>query len=69
MARYFDVHPQNPQPRAIAQVAAMLREGGLVAYPTDSCYALGWSLDNPDGADRLRRIRSLDARHHFTLVC
>ena len=69
MARYFDVHPQNPQPRAIAQVAAMLREGGLIAYPTDSCYALGWSLDNPDGADRLRRIRSLDARHHFTLVC
>ena len=69
MARYFDVHPQDPQPRAIAQVAAMLRDGALVAYPTDSCYALGWRLDNPDGAERLRRIRSLDSRHHFTLVC
>jgi tRNA threonylcarbamoyl adenosine modification protein (Sua5/YciO/YrdC/YwlC family) len=69
MARYFDVHPDNPQPRSIAQAVALLREGGLVAYPTDSCYALGSQLDNLEGAERIRRIRRLDDRHHFTLVC
>lgn len=69
MARYFDVHPRNPQPRTIAQLVAMLRDDGLVAYPTDSCYALGFSLDNRTGAERVRRIRHLDDRHHFTLVC
>jgi tRNA threonylcarbamoyl adenosine modification protein (Sua5/YciO/YrdC/YwlC family) len=69
MARYFDVHPHDPQPRSIAQVVAMLREDALVAYPTDSCYALGSRLDNPDGVERIRRIRRLDDKHHFTLVC
>jgi len=69
MARYFDVHPRDPQPRSIAQVAAMLRDDALIAYPTDSCYALGCRLDNPTGADRIRWLRSLDDRHHFTLVC
>ncbi len=69
MARYVDVHPSDPQPRRIAQVVAMLREGGLVAYPTDSCYALGFALDNHTGAERVRRLRQLDDRHHFTLVC
>jgi tRNA threonylcarbamoyl adenosine modification protein (Sua5/YciO/YrdC/YwlC family) len=69
MARYFDVHPLDPQPRSIAQVADLLRNDALVAYPTDSCYALGCSLDNPAGGERIRRIRSLDDRHHFTLVC
>ena len=69
MARYFDVHPQNPQPRAIGQVAALLREDALIAYPTDSCYALGFRLDSTTGADRIRRIRGLDERHHFTLIC
>jgi tRNA threonylcarbamoyl adenosine modification protein (Sua5/YciO/YrdC/YwlC family) len=69
MARYFDVHPRNPQPRIIAQVTAMLRDDALIAYPTDSCYALGFPLDSPTGADRIRRIRSLDDKHHFTLVC
>lgn len=69
MARYLDVHPQDPQPRLIAQAVALLREGGLIAYPTDSCYALGFALDSPDGGERLRRIRSLDETHHFTLVC
>ena len=69
MARYFDVHPRDPQPRSIAQVAAMLRDDALIAYPTDSCYALGCRLDNPIGADRIRWLRSLDDRHHFTLVC
>lgn len=69
MARFIEVHPQDPQPRAIAQVVAMLRDDGLVAYPTDSCYALGCRLDSHTGADRIRRIRGLDDRHHFTLVC
>ncbi|MFC8921890.1 L-threonylcarbamoyladenylate synthase [Cellulosimicrobium sp. NPDC057127] len=69
MARYLDVHPDNPQPRAISQVVAMLGDGALVAYPTDSGYALGCRMDDRDGADRIRRIRHLDDRHHFTLVC
>lgn len=69
MARYFDVHPANPQPRAIAQVAQIVRDGGLVAYPTDSGYALGCSMGNRDGLERIRRIRDLDAKHNFTLVC
>jgi tRNA threonylcarbamoyl adenosine modification protein (Sua5/YciO/YrdC/YwlC family) len=69
MARYFDVHPVDPQPRAIGQVADILRDGGLIAYPTDSCFALGCSLDNADGKERITRIRHLDEKHHFTLVC
>jgi tRNA threonylcarbamoyl adenosine modification protein (Sua5/YciO/YrdC/YwlC family) len=69
MARYFDVHPENPQPRSIAQVVAMLRDDALIAYPTDSCYALGSRIDNPHGNERIRRIRHLDDKHHFTLVC
>jgi tRNA threonylcarbamoyl adenosine modification protein (Sua5/YciO/YrdC/YwlC family) len=69
MARYFDVHPQNPQPRSITQVVAMLRDGAVIAYPTDSSYALGCRLDNPHGTERIRTIRGLDDRHHFTLVC
>jgi tRNA threonylcarbamoyl adenosine modification protein (Sua5/YciO/YrdC/YwlC family) len=69
MARYFDVHPRDPQPRSISQVAAMVRDDALIAYPTDSCYALGFRLDNPTGAGRVRRLRQLDDRHHFTLVC
>ncbi|NUU17212.1 threonylcarbamoyl-AMP synthase [Cellulomonas humilata] len=69
MARYFDVHPENPQPRSIAQVVDLLRNDAVIAYPTDSCYALGSRIDNHDGADRIRKIRHLDDRHHFTLVC
>ncbi len=69
MARYFDVHPDNPQPRAIAQVAEIVRGGGLVAYPTDSGYALGCRLGNRDGLERIRALRGLTDRHHFTLVC
>lgn len=69
MAKYFDVHPENPQPRAISGIADGIRAGGLVAYPTDSCYALGAQLGNRDGVDRIRSIRQLDDRHHFTLVC
>ena len=69
MARYFDVHPVDPQPRAIAQVVSMLQADGLIAYPTDSGYALGIRLGNRDGLDRIREIRQLDDKHHFTLVC
>src|SRR5665811_1162034 len=69
MARYFDVHPANPQPRSLAQVAAILEDGGLVAYPTDSGFALGCRLGTRDALDRIRTIRGLNDRHHFTLVC
>jgi len=69
MARYVDLHPQDPQPRAIRQAVALLQDGGLIAYPTDSLYALGFQLGNAAGADRIRQIRDLDERHHFTLVC
>ena len=69
MAKYFDVHPVDPQPRAIRQAVQVLRDGGLVAYPTDSCFALGCTLDNPEGKERILRIRNLDDKHHFTLVC
>jgi tRNA threonylcarbamoyl adenosine modification protein (Sua5/YciO/YrdC/YwlC family) len=69
MARYLDVHPVDPQPRAISQAVQVVRDGGLLAYPTDSGYALGCSLGNQEGKDRIVRIRHLDDRHHFTLVC
>ena len=69
MARYFDVHPVDPQPRLVAQVVALLRDDALIAYPTDSCYALGCRLDSPTGPERIRRLRGLDDRHDFTLVC
>jgi tRNA threonylcarbamoyl adenosine modification protein (Sua5/YciO/YrdC/YwlC family) len=69
MARYLDVHPADPQPRLIAQVADIVRAGGVIAYPTDSCYALGCQLGNVDGISRIRSIRQLDDRHHLTLVC
>jgi tRNA threonylcarbamoyl adenosine modification protein (Sua5/YciO/YrdC/YwlC family) len=69
MARYFDIHPANPQRRMIAQVADIVRDGGVIAYPTDSCYALGCQFGNKDGISRIRSIRGLDERHHLTLVC
>ncbi len=69
MARYVDVHPVDPQPRVVAQTVALLRDDALIAYPTDSCYALGCRLDSPTGPERIRRIRALDDRHDFTLVC
>ncbi|MFE0351372.1 L-threonylcarbamoyladenylate synthase [Streptomyces griseoluteus] len=69
MAKYFDVHPDNPQPRAVAQIADAVRSGSLIAYPTDSCYALGCKLGSKDGMERIRSIRKLDDRHHFTLMC
>jgi tRNA threonylcarbamoyl adenosine modification protein (Sua5/YciO/YrdC/YwlC family) len=69
MARYFDIHPASPQQRLIGQVADVVRGGGVIAYPTDSCYALGCQLGNVDGVARMRAIRQLDDRHHLTLVC
>jgi tRNA threonylcarbamoyl adenosine modification protein (Sua5/YciO/YrdC/YwlC family) len=69
MARYFNIHPASPQHRTIAQIADIIRAGGVIAYPTDSCYALGCQLGNRDGITRIRSIRHLDDRHHLTLVC
>jgi tRNA threonylcarbamoyl adenosine modification protein (Sua5/YciO/YrdC/YwlC family) len=69
MARYLDVHPENPQPRAIRQTVDLLTSGGLIVYPTDSCFALGCRMGNREALDRIRDIRKLDQRHHFTLVC
>ena len=69
MARFVDLHPDNPQPRLIAQVVEAMREGALIAYPTDSGYALGCMLGNRDGRDRILKIRGLDDKHHFTLMC
>lgn len=69
MARFVDVHPDNPQPRLVKQVADALRNDQLIAYPTDSGYALGSRLGNREGRDRILRIRGLDDKHHFTLMC
>ncbi|MGH3347806.1 MAG: L-threonylcarbamoyladenylate synthase [Nocardioides sp.] len=69
MARFVDLHPVNPQPRLVSQVVGALRDDALIAYPTDSGYALGCQLGNRDGRDRILRIRQLDDRHHFTLMC
>ena len=68
MARYFDVHPENPQARALDQTVAILRDGGVIAYATDSGFALGALLGNHSAADRIRAIRELDQRHHLTVV-
>ena len=68
-AKYLDIHPEDPQPRLIEQAVAALEEGGLIAYPTDSCYALGCRLGDADGLERIRRIRQVGKDHHFTLVC
>ena len=69
MAQYFSVHPENPQPRLIRAAVEIIREGGVVAYPTDSCYALGCHIGDKAAMERIRRIRDVDERHHFTLVC
>jgi tRNA threonylcarbamoyl adenosine modification protein (Sua5/YciO/YrdC/YwlC family) len=69
MARFVDIHPDNPQTRLLEQVADALRDDALIAYPTDSGYALGSRIGNRDGRERILRIRGLDDRHHFTLVC
>ena len=69
MARFLDIHPHDPQPRLVEQVAQTLREGGLAAFPTDACYTLGARLGDPDAKQRIVDVRHLDDRHHFTLMC
>jgi tRNA threonylcarbamoyl adenosine modification protein (Sua5/YciO/YrdC/YwlC family) len=69
VARFLDVHPKDPQPRAIAQLAAMLRDDAVIAYPTDSCYALGCALGSRTGVQRIRRIRNLPDTQPLTVVC
>jgi tRNA threonylcarbamoyl adenosine modification protein (Sua5/YciO/YrdC/YwlC family) len=69
MAQHFEVHPDNPQPRLLKQAVAVLEKGGILAVPTDSSYALVCHLDDKTAADRLRRIRGVDDKHHLTLLC
>ncbi|OGT95519.1 MAG: threonylcarbamoyl-AMP synthase [Gammaproteobacteria bacterium RIFOXYB2_FULL_38_6] len=69
MLKYLNIHPENPQVRFIQQSVQVLREGGVILYPTDSGYALGCHLDDKEAVDRIRRIRQLDKHHHFTLMC
>jgi tRNA threonylcarbamoyl adenosine modification protein (Sua5/YciO/YrdC/YwlC family) len=69
MAERIEIHPKNPQPRLITRAAGLLREGGVVVYPTDSCYALGCRLGEKAALDRIRMIRRVDDKHNFTLVC
>lgn len=69
MTHFFTIHPANPQPRLIKQAAAMVRDGAVIAYPTDSCYALGCQLGNKDAVARIRQIRGVDENHYMTLMC
>ena len=69
MSQYLELHPVTPQARLIRIAAEIVREGGIIAYPTDSCYALGWHLGDVRALERVRRIRRADRHHHFTLVC
>lgn len=69
MAQYFEVHPENPQPRLLKQAAQILQAGGIAAIPTDSSYALVCRLDDKNAAENLRRLRGVDERHHLTLLC
>lgn len=69
MAQFFEIHPQNPQKRLIQQAVKIIDEGGLIAYPTDSSYALGCHIGDKSAMERIQRLRKLDNKHHFTLVC
>lgn len=69
MSQFFEIHPDNPQLRLIKQAAQIINAGGIVALPTDSCYALVCQLDNKDAVERVRRIRGVDDKHHLTLLC
>jgi tRNA threonylcarbamoyl adenosine modification protein (Sua5/YciO/YrdC/YwlC family) len=68
-SHYFELHPRNPQLRLIRQAVEIVRDGGVIAYPTDSCYALGCHINDKNALERLRAIRKADRHHHFTLVC
>ena len=69
MAQFFVIHPDNPQARLIREAVKLVRDGGIVIYPTDSCYAIGCHLGDKDAVERIRRIRQVDDKHHFTLMC
>ncbi|MBA1274647.1 L-threonylcarbamoyladenylate synthase [Stutzerimonas azotifigens] len=69
MSQFFQIHPENPQARLIKQAVEILRNGGVVVYPTDSSYAVGCSIGNKTGIERIRRLRQLDDKHNFTLAC
>jgi tRNA threonylcarbamoyl adenosine modification protein (Sua5/YciO/YrdC/YwlC family) len=69
MSQYFSVHPENPQARLMREAVKILRSGGVMAYPTDSSYAFGCMIGNKEGMERIRTIREVDDKHHFTLVC
>ena len=69
MAQYFSVHPDNPQPRLLKQAVALLNQGGVLAVPTDSSYALVCHMDDKAAADHLRKVRGVDDKHHLTLLC
>jgi len=69
MSQFFTIHPTNPQPRLIKQAADLVRNGAVIAYPTDSCYALGCHLGDKDAVARIRQIRGVDDKHHMTIVC
>ncbi len=69
MSQIFTIHPTNPQPRLIKQAADLVRNGAVIAYPTDSCYALGCHLGDKDAVARIRQIRGVDDKHHMTMVC
>jgi tRNA threonylcarbamoyl adenosine modification protein (Sua5/YciO/YrdC/YwlC family) len=69
VAEYLELHPKDPQLRLIRKAVDIIRAGGVIAYPTDSCYALGCHLGDKDALERIRRIRGADRHHHFTLVC
>ena len=69
MAQFFSIHPTHPQARLVRRAADIVRAGGLIAYPTDSCYALGCHIGDAGALERLRRVRGIDAKHHLTLMC
>jgi len=69
MAEFIEIHPKNPQPRLVREVASLIEGGGIVAYPTDSSYAFGWGMGDKSAQERIRRMKHLDKHHHFTLVC
>ena len=69
MAEFIEIHPVDPQPRLVREVADLIQGGGIVAYPTDSSYAFGWAMGDKSAQERIRRLKHLDKHHHFTLVC
>ncbi|MFL6548337.1 MAG: L-threonylcarbamoyladenylate synthase [Povalibacter sp.] len=68
-SHYFEIHPKDPQPRLIRQAVEIIRAGGIVVYPTDSCYALGCHIGDKAAMERISRLRETDKHHHFTLIC